>query len=97
MVPGGYGNRSAIEVIVAEFIREKILRTFRDEVPHSIGVTIEHMEYEKKKDLNRILARIYVERDSQKGIIIGKGGSAIKRIGQEAQRISNSCSARALP
>ena len=43
------------------------------------------MEYEKKKDLNRILARIYVERDSQKGIIIGKGGSAIKRIGQEAR------------
>lgn len=74
-----------LEVMIAEFIREKILRTFRDEVPHSIGVTIEHMEYDKKKDLNRILARIYVERDSQKGIIIGKGGSAIKRIGQEAR------------
>ena len=70
---------------LAEFIREKILRTFRDEVPHSIGVTIEHMEYEKTKNLNRILARIYVERDSQKGIIIGKGGQAIKRIGQEAR------------
>ncbi len=83
--PADMETDQPIEVIVAEFIREKILRTFRDEVPHSIGVTIEHMEYEKKKDLNRILARIYVERDSQKGIIIGKGGSAIKRIGQEAR------------
>ena len=83
--PADMETDQPIEVIVAEFIREKILRTFRDEVPHSIGVTIEHMEYDKKKDLNRILARIYVERDSQKGIIIGKGGSAIKRIGQEAR------------
>ena len=83
--PADMETDQPIEVIVAEFIREKILRTFRDEVPHSIGVTIEHMEYEKTKNLNRILARIYVERDSQKGIIIGKGGQAIKRIGQEAR------------
>lgn len=74
-----------IEVIVAEFIREKILRTFRDEVPHSIGVQVEQMEFDRKKDLNRIFARIYVERDSQKGIIIGKKGEAIKRIGMEAR------------
>ena len=83
--PADMETDQPIEVFVAEFIREKILRTFRDEVPHSIGVTIEHMEYEKAKNLNRILARIYVERDSQKGIIIGKGGQAIKRIGQEAR------------
>lgn len=74
-----------IEVIVAEFIREKILRTFRDEVPHSIGVQVEQMEFDRKKNLNRIFARIYVERDSQKGIIIGKGGEAIKQIGIEAR------------
>ncbi|MBQ9068264.1 MAG: KH domain-containing protein, partial [Eggerthellaceae bacterium] len=73
------------EVVVAEFIREKILRSFRDEVPHAIGVVTEEMAYDKKKDLTRIYAMIYVERDSQKGMIIGKGGSALKRIGTEAR------------
>ena len=57
-----------IEVVVAEFIREKILRSFHDEVPHAIGVQVEEMEY-----------------DSQKGIIIGKRGAAIKQIGTEAR------------
>ncbi|MBU5404461.1 GTPase Era [Paraeggerthella hongkongensis] len=74
-----------IEVVVAEFIREKILRSFHDEVPHAIGVQVEEMEYDRKKDLHRIFARIYVERDSQKGIIIGKRGAAIKQIGTEAR------------
>ena len=74
-----------VEVVVAEFIREKILRTFRDEVPHAIGVRVDEMEYDKKKDLHRIFAVVYVERDSQKGIIIGKKGAAIKRIGTEAR------------
>lgn len=84
--PADMETDQPIEVIVAEFIREKILRTFRDEVPHSIGVTIEHMEYEKKKDLNRILARIYVERDSQKGIIIGHQGVALKKVNTESRK-----------
>lgn len=74
-----------IEVMVAEFIREKILRSFHDEVPHAIGVQIEEMEYVKKTDLTRIYAMIYVERDSQKGIIIGKKGAALKQIGTEAR------------
>ena len=74
-----------LEVVVAEFVREKILRTFRDEVPHAIGVRVEELEYVKKKDLTRINAVIYVERDSQKGIIIGKRGAAIKQIGTEAR------------
>ncbi len=74
-----------IEVVVAEFIREKILRTFRDEIPHAIGVQTEEMRYVRKKDLYTIRAIIYTEHDSQKGMIIGKGGSAIKRIGTEAR------------
>ena len=74
-----------IEVIVAEFIREKILRDFRDEVPHAIGVVVEFMEYKRKANLNSISATIYVERDSQKGIIIGKRGAAIKKVGSEAR------------
>lgn len=74
-----------LEVVIAEFVREKILRTFRDEVPHAIGVRVEELEYVKKKDLTRIYAIVYVERDSQKGIIIGKKGAAIKQIGIEAR------------
>ena len=83
--PADMDTDQPIEVIVAEFIREKILRTFRDEIPHAIGVQTEEMEYVKKKDLYRIRAIIYTEHDSQKGMIIGKGGSAIKRIGTEAR------------
>ena len=71
---------SRIEVIVAEFIREKILRTFRDEVPHSIGV--HHRAYGVRQEEGpqpHPSAVIYVERESQKGIIIGK-----KRRGHQA-------------
>lgn len=74
-----------IEVVVAEFVREKILRSFHDEVPHAIGVAVDEMEYAKKTDLTRIHAIVYVERESQKGIIIGKRGAAIKQIGIEAR------------
>lgn len=83
--PADMDTDQPIEVIVAEFIREKILRTFHDEVPHAIGVAVDEMTYSKKNDLHRIRAIIYVERDSQKGIIIGKGGASIKRIGTEAR------------
>ncbi len=74
-----------LEVVVAEFIREKILRTFRDEIPHAIGVQTEEMHYSKKKDLYHIRAIVYTEHDSQKGMIIGKRGASIKRIGSEAR------------
>ena len=75
-----------LEVMIAEFIREKILRTFSDEIPHAIGVQVEDMHQVEDSDSTYISAFIYVERDSQKGIIIGKGGSAIKAIGSEARR-----------
>lgn len=83
--PADMETDQPIEVVVAEFIREKILRTFNDEIPHAIGVAVESMEYNRKKNLDLIMATVYVERDSQKGIIIGKRGSAIKRIGMEAR------------
>ena len=83
--PADMDTDQSIEVIVAEFIREKILRSFFDEVPHAVGVAVEEMEYVKKSDLERIYATIYVEHDSQNGIIIGKKGSALKRIGTEAR------------
>ena len=72
--------------IVAELIREKILDVMREEVPHSIAVVIDSM---KQGDINpktvSISAIIYVERNSQKGIIIGKNGSMLKEIGQKAR------------
>lgn len=73
------------EVLIAEFIREKILRSTSEEVPHSVGMQVEDLKYNKKKNLYSIMATIYVERESQKGIIIGKSGSKIKRIGTEAR------------
>ncbi len=73
------------EVMIAEFIREKILRSTFDEVPHAVGVAIEEIEQDLRADLTRIWAVIYVERSSQKGIIIGKGGVMIKQIGSEAR------------
>jgi len=69
--------------LVQEFIREKILEFTNQEVPHSVMVYLE--SFEEKKDLIKILATIVVERKSQKGIIIGKGGKRLKRIGSEAR------------
>lgn len=83
--PEGTGIDQPIEVLVAEFIREKILYHTRDEVPHSIGVQVEQMDRDPKTGFNKIWAVIYVERDSQKGIIIGKGGRLIKKVGTEAR------------
>lgn len=83
--PSDMETDQPMEVVIAEFIREKILRSFNDEVPHAIGVKVEELEYQKKSDLTRIYATIFVERDSQKGIIIGKKGAAIKKIGSEAR------------
>lgn len=74
-----------LTVVIAEFIREKILRSFHDEIPHAIGVVVDEMDYDRKKDLYRVFALVYVERDSQKGIIIGKKGAALKQIGIEAR------------
>jgi GTPase len=73
------------EMMIAEFVREKILRSTRDEVPHAVGVALDDMTYDDRKDLYSIWAIVYVERDSQKGIIIGKGGEMLKGIGSEAR------------
>ncbi len=84
--PDNMDTDQPFEVIIAEFIREKILRSYRDEVPHSIGVDAARVEYDSKSDMYRIYAVVYVERESQKGIIIGRGGAAIKQVGIEARQ-----------
>ncbi|RST73853.1 GTPase Era [Siminovitchia acidinfaciens] len=72
--------------IVSELIREKALHLTREEVPHSIAVVIDQMKQEGKKDLIHVMATIIVERDSQKGIVIGKQGKMLKEIGQRARQ-----------
>ncbi|CAM3436529.1 GTPase Era [Marinicrinis lubricantis] len=72
------------QFICAELIREKILHLTREEIPHSIAVQIEDMRV-KENGLVEISAVIFVERDSQKGIIIGKRGALLKEIGQQAR------------
>jgi GTP-binding protein Era len=69
---------------IGELIREATLEGVSDELPHSIAVTIDEMN-ERDDGLLHIFANLYVERDSQKGIIIGKGGQKLKEIGQLAR------------
>ena len=72
--------------VVAEFIREKVFTLTEEEIPHSTAVTIELMERRESDDKLIIHGLIYVERDSQKGIIIGKGGKLLKKIGILARK-----------
>ena len=72
--------------IVAELIREKALRLLDKEIPHGIAVVIDSMKVRKRKDLMDIDATIICEKDSHKGIIIGKQGSMLKKIGSQARR-----------
>ncbi|WP_300278305.1 GTPase Era [Peptacetobacter sp.] len=73
-------------VLIAELIREKVLHYVDDEVPHGVAVEIERMKKRQNKDIIDISAVIYCERDSHKGIIIGKGGRKLKGIGKSARQ-----------
>ena len=70
--------------IVSEIIREKILLTYKKEIPYSVEVEIE--SFKETKDIIHISAIIYVERESQKGIIIGSGGGKLKKVGSNARK-----------
>lgn len=73
------------EFLIAEIIREKIYHVTREELPYSSAVVVERLEEDREKNLLTIMAVIYVEKASQKGMIIGKNGSMIKRIGRDAR------------
>ncbi|MDS9471034.1 GTPase Era [Sporosarcina pasteurii] len=72
--------------IISEFIREKVLHLTREEIPHSVAVVIEQIEREKDRDIVNVMATIVVDRDSQKGIVIGKKGALLKEIGTKARK-----------
>ncbi|HEU4355485.1 MAG TPA: GTPase Era [Actinomycetota bacterium] len=72
-----------LEVRLAELVREQVLAATREEVPHSVAVVVEDLE--EAEDLTRVEATIVVERQTQKGIVIGKGGTMLKTIGSRAR------------
>ncbi|MDG2496771.1 MAG: GTPase Era [Aquiluna sp.] len=77
-------SEEPLEDQICELVREAALELMNDELPHSLAVTLDEIIYEQPKPT--IHVSVWVERDSQKGIIIGKGGSMLKTIGQKARR-----------
>ena len=90
LYPDGELTDEPEQTLVAELIREAALEGVRDELPHSIAVTIEEMGPRADRPADRplldIYATVHVERDSQKGIVLGSGGSRLKGVGQTARR-----------
>jgi len=80
----------SIEIMISEYIREAALEDLREELPHSLAVVVQKIETDENrpadKPLMKIYAEIYVERDSQKGIIIGNKGSKLKEIGSTSRK-----------
>jgi len=74
-----------LRFMAAELIREKVFRHLRQELPYSVAVIVDQFK-ERSEDLTYISANIFVERETQKAIILGQGGKMIKRIGQDARR-----------
>lgn len=83
--PSDWVTDNPEQFVAAELIREKVLELTREEIPHSVAIDIEAFSEREDRPLVDIHATIYVERDSQKGIIIGKGGRMLKAIGEQAR------------
>ena len=81
--PADQASEANLRFIAAELIRERIIELTSDEIPHAVAVEI--TDFREKRHITQIEASIFVERGSQKGIVIGKRGSMIKRIGSEAR------------
>jgi GTP-binding protein Era len=83
LYPDDVVTEESMRSVTEEIIREKILINTQDEIPHSVAITID--KYQESDEIDRIYATIYCEQKSQKGILIGKGGSLLKKIGTEAR------------
>ena len=83
LFPFDVATDERLEIRIAEVVREKALALTREELPHSIAVVVD--EIERDETLTRISAVVYVERDSQKGMVIGRGGEMLKGIGTRAR------------
>ena len=85
LYPEDVATDQTLELRVGEIVREKALALTREEVPHSIAVVVEELERDNATGLVTLSCRLLVERESQKGIVIGKGGEMLKRIGIQAR------------
>lgn len=74
-----------LDVRIAELVREAALEGVRDELPHSIMVTVDDIVEREDRPLTEVYANLWVERDSQKGIVIGRGGERLRRVGADAR------------
>ncbi len=83
LYPDDIVTEETMRSVTEEIIREKILLNTKEEIPHSVAIKVE--KYEEKEDIDRIFANIYCETKSQKGILIGRGGSLLKTIGTQAR------------
>jgi GTP-binding protein Era len=83
--PDHYITDQPEKLVIAEFIREKALENLSEEVPHGVGVEITHFNERDNKNIIDINATIYCEKQSHKGILIGKNGSMLKKIGSSAR------------
>ena len=83
LYPDDVVTEESMRSVAEEIIREKILLNTQDEIPHSVAITID--KYQETDEIDRIYATIYCEQKSQKGILIGKGGNLLKKIGTEAR------------
>lgn len=83
LYPEDVVTEESMRSVTEEVIREKILTNTQDEIPHSVAITVDR--YQESDDIDKIYATIYCEQKSQKGILIGKNGSLLKKIGTEAR------------
>lgn len=83
LYPDDIVTEESMRSVTEEIIREKILINTQDEIPHSVAITVD--KYQESEEIDRIYATIYCEQKSQKGILIGKGGALLKKIGTEAR------------
>jgi GTP-binding protein Era len=84
LYPADQVTNQNLQILASELIREQVLLRTREEIPHSVAVAIEEWQ-EPRENMTRISATIYVERESQKGIVIGAGGAMLKEIGKGAR------------
>jgi len=84
--PDDHLTDKPVRFLVGEFIRQQVLSLTHEEIPHSVAVCVEEIKKRPKKKLHYVQATIFVERDSQKAIIIGKNGQLLKEIGEAARK-----------
>jgi GTP-binding protein Era len=86
LYPKGQSTDQALEFRIAEIVREKVLGLTKEEIPHSVAVVVDEMDRDDVTGFVTLSCLVYVERESQKGIVIGKGGHMLKEVGIAARK-----------